>query len=266
MTIRAFIMAFLLALVLWFNFGQDSSAAAASQRAFDLFDSRPARSILILGNSRTSQNDMPSMLRKIADSAGSPTKFQVETSLYGGATFKTHWEKPRSRNLLAARWDDVILQPESGAQACQVCNDDFLLYGPKLADAATVRQGRPRLIVGWAYDPKTYEEPGFKDYGYGRSDHLAQIRIMHAKLASKANMSRINVAGAWEQVRLVHPSIKLTFDGNHPTIAGSYLYALAVYAYLSNGSVAGVNYVPDGLTADDAKVLREAVDSIPLLD
>lgn len=265
MGIRTGLLALAVALIAWFNFGQDASATAMAQRAIDLFDGRPARSILIVGNSRTFFNDMPEMLREIADSAGSPTKFQIETSAYPAATFKTHWEKARTRNLLTAGWDDVILQPESGAQACQDCNSDFLLYGPKLAAAAKVRQGHPHLVVGWAYDPQTYDEPRFHDYGYGRSDHLALIKTMHARLASDANMARINIASLWEAVRLSHPPIKLTSDGNHPTMAGSYLYALAVYAHLSNEPVGAVTYVPEGVNLEDAKALRDAVDAFPLL-
>jgi hypothetical protein len=254
-----------LAVMLWFNVGQQSSAAATLQRSTDLFDSRPARSILIIGNSRTFQNDMPAMLRKIADSAGSPTKMQVESSTYPAATFKTHWQKDRTRKLLAEGWDDVILQPESGAQAWRQGNDEFLSFGPKLAAAAKLSAGRPRLVVGWPYDSKVYEEEYYAEAAFSRSEHLQLIREMHAKLASDANLGRINVAGPWEAVRLNYPSIKLTSDGNHPTIAGSYLYALAVYAHLSNGPVAGVAYVPEGLQPEDAKALREAVDSIPLL-
>ena len=262
---RVWILAATLAVMLWFNFGQDRSAAAVSQQAIDLLDSRPAKSILIVGNSRTFYNDMPVMLREIADSADSPAKFQIESSAYPAATFKTHWHKDRTRKLLGAGWDEVILQPESGAQAWRQGNEEFLSYGPKLAAAARVRHGRPRLVMGWPYDPDLYEQQGSGEASFGRSDHLDLIREMHAKLASEANMSRINVVGPWEQVRLTHPSIKLTSDGNHPTIAGTYLFALAVYAHLSNGPVAGVTYVPEGLKPGDARVLREAVDSIPLL-
>lgn len=254
-----------LAGMLWFNFGQQSSAAAMLQRTSDLLDDRPARSILIVGNSRTFQNDMPAMLRAIADSAGDPSKFQVESSTYGGATFKTHWNKKRTRQLLAAGWDDVVLQPESGAQTWQQGNDEFLSYGPKLSAAAKLSAGRPRLVVGWPYDSKVYDEESYVEAGFGRSEHLRLIREMHAKLASDANLGRINVAGPWEAVRLSHPSIKLTSDGNHPTSAGSYLYALTVYAQLSNGSVSTVTYVPEGVTAEEAKSLRDAVDSIPLM-
>jgi hypothetical protein len=253
------------AFILWFCSFQDGSAAALSQRATDLLDSRPARSILIVGNSRTFRNDMPAMLREIADSAGSPTKLQIESSTYPGASFKTHWENRRTRRLLGAGWDDIILQPESAAQAWRQGNKEFLLYGPKLAEAGKVRQGRPRLIVGWPYDSKIYDDPDLEAVGFGRAEHLALLKEMPARLASEANLGRINVVGPWEALRLSHPSIKLTVDGNHPSVSGTYLYALAVYAALSNGPMASVTYVPDGLQPADAKAIRDTVDSIPLM-
>ena len=124
-----------------------------------------------------------------------------------------------------------------------------------------MNNGRPRLVVNWAYDPAEYQGDA---EGY-RELHLERIKAAHARLASEANLARINLAGLWESVRHSHPSIRLTSDGNHPTMAGSYLYALAIYANLANDRVANVAYVPDGLNPDDAKALREAVDAYPLL-
>lgn len=261
MRILTWLIAAIAVSALWFSFGQDGSAAALSQRAFDLIDSRPARSILIVGNSRTYRNDMPEMLREIADSAGSPSKFQIETSAKPGYYFKHHWSFGRTRHLLAAGWDDVILQGASAEQWNDKTQDDFFTYGAKLAAIAKVHSGRPRLVVNWAYDPSDYEGDA---EGY-RELHLDRIKAAHARLASEANLSRINLAGLWESVRRSHSSIRLTSDGNHPTIAGSYLYALAVYAHLTSGPVANVTYAPDGLKPEDAKALREAVDAYPLL-
>jgi hypothetical protein len=266
MRLSIYPLGFTAAFILWFCAFQDSSAAALSRRTFDMLDSRPARSILIVGNSRTFRNDMPAMLREIADSADSPTKFQIESSSYPGATFKTHWNNGRTKRLLGAGWDDVVLQAESAAQACQQCNEEFLQYGPRLAAAAKLKQGRPNLVVGWPYDPKLYDDPDYVEVGFGRAEHLALLKEMHARLASNANLARINVAGPWEAIRSAHPAIRLTSDGNHPTIAGTYLYALATYAQLSNGPVAGVTYVPGGLSSDDAAAIREAVDSAARLN
>ena len=58
MRVRTIVLALTLACVTWFLAFQDGSVAAASQRAADLIDGRPARSILIIGNSRTFVNDM----------------------------------------------------------------------------------------------------------------------------------------------------------------------------------------------------------------
>jgi hypothetical protein len=80
-----------------------------------------------------------------------------------------------------------------------------------------------------------------------------------------ARFDRTNLASLWEAVRLAHPEIKLTGDGNHPTVAGTYLYALAVYRQLTEGQVTKVSYVPEGLDPKEARELRQAVDSYPLL-
>jgi hypothetical protein len=257
------VMAVLVAGFVWFLGFQDASAAVLGQRSVDLLDSRPTRSILIVGNSRTFFNDMPSMLREIADSAGSPTKFQIETSAVPAARFEDHWVAiDRSKRLLAAGWDDVILQGESAAQSTDEMNASFLNYGAKLAGIAKVHQGRPHLIVNYAYDPETYEGD---TEGTGREAHLERIKWNHMKLASENGLDTIKLASVWESVRSSHPTIRLTMDGNHPTAAGSYLYALAVYAFISQGPVAQVSYVPDGVTESDSKALREAVDGFPLL-
>ena len=253
-------MALVLAVLLGFIFTQSDSATAFAERTYDLVDPRPARSILIVGNSRTYYNSMPRMLRKIADSAGSPTKFQIETHARPGFTLQRHWADERTRRLLAAGWDDVILQGASGELYNAPAKEEFLVHGTKLAGITKVNGGRPRLVVGWAYDHSLYQ-----GNSGNRVAHLRQIQSGHAELARKTGMSRINLAGLWESVRQSHPSIRLTTDGNHPTLAGSYLYALALYAHLSIGPVERVTYVPEKLDRKDAKALREAVDKFPLL-
>jgi hypothetical protein len=74
----------------WFQFGQPLSAKALLARAEDNFDSRPARAILILGNSRTSFNDMPDMIRAMADSAHDPQKLEItlDAPNYGDSLLK----------------------------------------------------------------------------------------------------------------------------------------------------------------------------------
>ena len=62
----------------------------------DLFDNRPARAVLIVGNSRVYSNDMPFMIRDIADAAGDPIRWDVTALAKPGATFESHWNDPTS--------------------------------------------------------------------------------------------------------------------------------------------------------------------------
>lgn len=260
--LRKYCLAILLCGLCWFSYGQDATAAALAQRSFDLFDKRPAKTILIVGNSRTYYNRMPAMVREIADSAGHAAKLQIETAVFPGAYFKDHWANARTRRLIGAHWDEVVLQGASGEQLGEKPAAEFLDYGGLLAQAAKAKSGNPKIVVNWAYDVGIYD-------GYGeseREEHLADIRSAHRRLAQDAGLSRINVAGAWELIRLRHPSIRLTSDGNHPTVAGSYVYALAIYAALPGSSVPNVTYVPEGVSAADGEAIRSAVAGATRLD
>ena len=261
MMVRRFLLLTSLAGLCWFQFIQDSSAASLVQRSGDLFDRRPARTILIVGNSRTYFNDMPAMLREIADSADDPTKFEIETVAEPGASFETLFGEARTRRLLAAGWDDVVLQGESRGQANDSLVRSFSDYGARLAAIARLRGHRPMLVINWAYDPALYEND---QLGVGRDEHLARIKAVHRRLASDAGLDAANVAGVWEKARLARPKLALTLDGNHPTLAGSYLFALALYARLTDRPIKDVGYVPDGLDPADAAYLRDAVADYPL--
>jgi hypothetical protein len=252
---RVGLVAVLLILTSWF-FAQDSSAFALSQRAADLVEQRPIRTVLIVGNSRTFFNDMPAMLRHLANSPESPVELEVETSTAPGATFESHSRKSRTTSLLGDGWDEIILQGESASQSDPQQGESFYTYGQKLAEVAKVHEGRPTLLVNWPYDPEL-----FKGYAYDRSEHLDYLRSVNSRLATAANLDRLNLAGLWESVRLANPSLKLTSDGNHPTSAGSYLYALAVYKYATGASVEQLSYLPKGMDPETAQMLRETVDS-----
>jgi hypothetical protein len=246
---------------LWFLYGQDHGGGYVVQRAQDMFDRRPARRILLVGNSRTYYHGMPAMLREIADSAASPTKFQIDMDAQGGASFQSLWQEPRTQALLQDRWDDVIFQGESWAQSGDDTIGNFLAYGEKLLRAAHPASGPPRLVVNWDYDPQAYSGNGAEE---ARDDRRHHIREDSEILARRTGARLIDVERLWEQVRQARPGIQLTEDGNHPTIAGSYLFALALYAALSGSQVGDVTYVPNGMSPGDAALLRQAVDEAGL--
>jgi hypothetical protein len=263
MRFRVAIYSLLLIALSWFQFGQDSSASAMTQRTADLFEKRPTITVLILGNSRTFFNDMPGMLRHLAKEPESPINIEVESSTAPGLTFEDHWKLGRSRRLLDKSWSYVLFQGESGAQWSRDQNDLYQAYGQKLARVAKVTSGRPTLLVNWPYDPSEFKKYEQFD-GWGRQDIMQWIAKIHMQLAHDGNMDRLKLADLWEDVRVRYPSIPLTSDGNHPTVAGSYLYALSVYKFTTKQPVTSLSYVPKGLDPAVASTLRKEVDAASL--
>jgi hypothetical protein len=235
----------------WFSF---STAAGPKGTAYalDVADSRPARSILFIGNSRTYPFDMPYMVREMADSADAAEKYQIRVYALPGRSLRQHWEDPKVQELLAQKWDDVVLQERSGGHYPDV-SSEFHNYGALIVRAVTDKGGRPTMFVGWNYSGGTFAEaqPGSQSAYYQmiQSDHLRLSRETGAQLA--------NVGQVWQSVLNANPPFRLESDGNHPTLHGSYLTALVIYAQLSGKSVADVSYKPDDLPEADAKLLRD---------
>jgi hypothetical protein len=247
----------LLVAVLWFQFGQARTSLQLYQRAVDMFDPRPAHNILILGNSRTFYHDMPSMIRHMADSAHSPVKYEIEVQALGGASFESLWGETRTQDLLSRRWDDAILQGESRGQASVALKESFLTYGTKLINAVHLTSGAPRLVVNWDYGRELFDD-GDPD-GSGRAAYYDAIQEDTKLLSERTAAHLVNVGRLWASIRTAHPEIGLTEDGNHPSLAGSYMFALMLYADLSHQDAGNVTYVPPTLDVTAATIIRRAV-------
>jgi len=249
---RALALTAMLTGLVWFGFFNSASAREVAGLAWDTLDSRPARSVLFIGNSRTYPHDMPYMVRRMADSAGAAEKLQVRMHALPGETLEAHWRNPRVRGLLAQGFDDVIVQASSGSHWSREESADFLRFGDRLVRDAAAHGARPVLFVGWNYGRSEFrDEPPGTEAAYYR-----QIQSDHLRLARISGARRANVGRVWRSVLAAGPPFRLERDGNHPTLHGSYLAALVFYAHLTGGDVANVRYVPDGLSGEDAALLR----------
>jgi hypothetical protein len=250
--VRSLLLTGMLAGLVWFSFFNSASAREVARVALDGLDSRPARSILFIGNSRTYPHDMPYMVRAMADSAGAPEKYQVRMHAPNGRSFKDHWQNPAVRALIAEGFDDVVLQERSGGHTIASESRDFMQYGERLIRHAQAHGARPMLFVGWNYGPSVFTGlPQGTAAAYDR-----RIQDDHRRLARVSGAPRANVGRAWRAVRATDTSFRLELDGNHPTLHGAYLTALVIYARLSDSDVARVTYVPPGMPEADAHELR----------
>jgi hypothetical protein len=252
---RIFVLALLVVGSAWFEFGQPLTAKSLMRRAEDAFDRRPPRRILMLGNSRTFFHDMPDMVRAMADSSGDPQKFEITLDAPPGASFEILWNDEATQKLLREQWDDVVLQPESRAQGTDELKRSFQTYGTRLIAASHVTSGTPRLVVNWNYDAKLFD--GDDSDGRGRAAHYADTQANTAALANRTGAGLVNIGRLWAEVAADDPAITLTEDGNHPTLAGSYLFALLLYGDLSGRDISKISYVPSGLDNRTADTLKQ---------
>ena len=232
--VRGFALIAIVVAAIWFGF-------------FDTAwrDRRPVERILWLGHSFTYNHDMPDMVARIADSAGSEVRYDIVVQAFGGASLEKHWNNARSRESLAeGNWDRVVIHPESRLGPLEA-GDDYFRHGAMLFEAAG--NARRVIVSTWiGSDP--------------RPEYLSNLETNLRGLANLTGAQLIDVAQVWEDVRAQPLPFPLyRSDGHHPSLQGSYLAALVVYAELAQADVGNVRYAPWRMSREDAALLRDRV-------
>lgn len=220
----------------------------------DWLDRRPVQRFLFLGHSYTYYNDMPDMVAEMADSADSPVRYDVTMSAFPNATAEDHWRNRKSRRLLSlGGWHRVIAQPEGG-MALQDETSSMQVHGAKLLAATTGAE--PPIVVINHLPTEAFHD---RHLSVTRLE-LAGIEQENVRmLAAAAGADVIDIASVWDQVMAQNLPFSLYKDGNHPSLPGSYLIALVIYAKLSGDDVNNVTYVPWRMKDEDAELLRAKV-------
>ena len=236
-------VAFALALAaIWFGFVDNS-----------WLDRRPVHHLLFLGHSYTYYNDMPAMVAKMADSANSPIRYDITMSAFPNATLEGHWHNRKTRQLLSqGGWYRVIAQPEGGLSYRDADSPMFVNGGRLLVGTA---EQPPAIVISWQ------ATEGFSQdhYSMSRAEVAAVEQSNLRGLAIATGADVIDIARVWDRVGAADLPFSLYKDGNHPSLEGSYLAALVIYAGLSHADVGAVTYVPWGMSTDHAALLRRRV-------
>ncbi len=230
---------------------------SGAQRLAYAVDQRPERTILFIGNSRTSWHDMPSMLRSTADSAGHDTKLRTEMHAPDGDGLSDHWSNERVRSLLWQHWDHVVLQAQSTEQIDKRSWGKWLRPAAEMITAARKSEASPTMFVTWRYTEQCPEDLSWNATS-SAAMHTA-IQQQHTWLAQTEGVDLVNVGLVWERVMQNKPDFSLYADCNHPSVYGSYLSALMFFGKMLDGDVAAVTFRPSGIEEHQAEFLRTAV-------
>ena len=153
-------------------------------------------------------------------------------------------------------WDVVTIQQVSGESFKQ---ESFQPYANTLIDY--IRKYAPHakilLYETWAY-PDDYF-PKFRAPNLDQKSMYSGIKAAYMKLSEETSLPIIPVGEAFQAVRALPGAPSLNVAGDkHANIGGSYLAGATFYEMIFGENVEGNSYVPDGISADEAKILRHA--------
>src|SRR5690606_38104138 len=227
---------------------------------------RAQTSVLFIGNSYTTVNDLPNMLRQVALSLGDTVT--VASSAPGGYTLQQHATYAPTLNAITSQpWDFVVMQEQSqlGALPSDLTSTEYGLLQLMAAAEANWECTYPVLYMTWG---RENGDPQFcPDFPF-MCTYAGMQQALHNNYVALANFNdawTAPVGAVWTTVRDTHPEIDLyVADGSHPSVAGTYLAACVFYSSLFHTSCTAATYTA-GLDPATAATLR-AIASSTVLD
>jgi len=213
--------------------------------------------LLFIGNSLTYENDLPSIVKALADAAGA--EMEAEAVIGPGFALEDHWTNGSAQAAIRrGGWSVVVLQ--QGPSSLPESRANLIDFAGRFAGEIRGVRARPALYMVW---PEASRPSAF--------DAVSESYA----LAAKAVDGLLFPAGeAWRAARRLDPGAPLyARDGFHPAPAGSYLAALTVFCVLFNRGPTGLPSrltlqtgarlaVPDALAATLQRAAAEAVEQL----
>jgi len=209
--------------------------------------------VLFVGNSLTYANDLPGMVKALADSTGVERTY-IETVAFPNFALEDHWAVGDAKAAIArGGWRFVIMQ--QGPSALPESRVNLLEWAERFAIEIRRAAGVPAMYTVWPSVARSFDFDRVIE-----SYHLAADSIRGMELPA---------GGAWLAAWRRDPSLALYGpDGFHPSVLGSYVAALTIFGRLYDRPVTGL---PRGLTvpggsfqipAEVAATLQAAVDEV----
>lgn len=224
--------------------------------------------VLYLGNSLTYVNNVPDLVAQIALSHGDTIIWDSNTP--GGHKILQHSTNPVSLTKISDRnWDIVIIQAQSQETAFPDFQLDTEIYPPAkfLTDSIHRNNICTRVLfympAGWKYGDNLNcaALPEICTY----DGQFARIRQTHLNIADSMDAGIIPSGISYRRSRAIDSTIDLwSSDNVHPSIFGSYLTALNMYAAITKQATLGTSYAPSGIGSTTATYLQGIADTVVL--
>ncbi len=223
-------------------------------------------SVLFLGNSYTSVNDLPNTFRQLALSLGETVNVGMHAP--GGYMLEDHSSDVNAVNLIASQpWDFVVLQEQSQQGAFPNTGTSM---GPSAAQLAQLIEANnecawPVFYMTWGRENGDALSCVNYPFMCTYASMQQALRDNYVNIAVENDAYAAPVGMAWKQVRDDYPAIDLyQADGSHPNVEGTYLAACVFYCTLFKQPCTGATFTAS-LPAATAAILQN-VASATVLD
>ena len=186
--------------------------------------------VLFVGNSLTSGNDVPGLVRRLAEADGRRVRvFSVAENDFG---LEEHWKDGRAlRQIARGRWDVVVLQqgPSALPQSRVILRD----YARRFSEPILKAGARPAMYMVWPSAP--------------RAADFDRVVESYALAARDIGGILLPVGQAWRNAWARQPQLTLyAADGLHASAEGSWLAALVIYCGLTERQPRDLAALPSG--------------------
>jgi len=198
--------------------------------------------ILFVGNSFTSRNNLPGLLKGLAAARGIEVEHKLISA--GGASLRQHLNAGKALEAIASGgFDTVVLQEQS---TLPIKSPARFRESARDFDAAITAAGaRTALYLTWARRNAPETQKALTD-AYGGA-------------AVELGAALIPVGLVWERFLATHDEPVLhDADNSHPALAGSYLAACVFLIALLQEAPVGIDTPVKGLPPDTAALLRQS--------
>lgn len=232
-------------------------------------DSQTEIKVLFIGNSYTSVNDLPNMVKDLACSGG--YNLSVASSTPGGYRFLNHAGNTDTLTAIdSQQWDYVILQNQSQVPGWKPADVTTYStpYAGILVDAISANNPGTQIIyyVTWGRENGDTVNCGYYSNVCTFTGHTAALLEGYTLYQTATGGTLAKTGTAWEAVvddgSAPFDSGELwQSDGSHPELLGSYLTATTIYATLFNESPVNLD-VPNGISSDNGLYLQQIAQSV----
>jgi PKD repeat protein len=205
-------------------------------------------SVLFIGNSYTSANNLPQLVQNLSTSAGKT--LNIESNMPGGFPLSSHLNDATTFSKISqGNWDYVILQEQS-----QIPTIDYYRYNdmyPAMTDLKSViEQYNPcakiitymtwgRRFGGQQCDPSgTNCSPVFTNFNH-MQDSLTSAYL---EISEQLNIQCAPVGVTWQNILNDTTLVLHSGDNSHPNIDGSYVAALTIFSSIWKQGTSGLTY------------------------